>query len=234
MHLFTTLGAIVGMLALEAVFNGHPKSAMVYLLITQLIDGVDGPMARQINIETTVPKIDGYVLDLVIDYVTCVIVPAAFLHKFGLLPHAISLPLASLIVFLSALWFSRTDMMTEDHWFNGFPATWNLVAPTMLLLGTPQLANAIACIGLCALLLTNVKFPHPVRSEGMRKPTLVVTVAWLVALMWATQRFPTRSVFGKTLLVIALAYFTGLCAWRTRLERERRERAAADAKGAVA
>jgi phosphatidylcholine synthase len=220
-HLFTTVGAIVGMLALEAVFNGHAKTAMIYLLVTQIIDGIDGPMARQVDIEARVPKIDGYVLDLVIDYVTCVIVPAAFLHKFGLLPHAISLPMACLIVFLSAIWFSRTDMMTGDHWFNGFPATWNLVAPTMLLLGTPRWANAVACLGLCGLMLTNVKFPHPVRSEGLQTPTLIVTGAWLTALLWATIRFPTRSVFGKVLLVIALAYFTGLCAWKTRVERER-------------
>jgi phosphatidylcholine synthase len=218
-HLFTAAGAVVGMLALEAVFRGRVKDAMIYLLITQIIDGVDGPMARQIDIVATVPKIDGYVLDLVIDYVTCVIVPAAFLHKFGMLPPGISLVLVCVVVFLSAIWFSRTDMMTDDHWFNGFPATWNLIVPTLLLLGTPRWFNAVAVVGLSALLLTNVKFPHPVRSDGMRQVTLAVTAAWLIGLMWATQRYPVRSRVGGVLFVVAIAYFAGLCAWRTRLEK---------------
>jgi phosphatidylcholine synthase len=220
-HLFTTLGALVGMLALEAVFERRAKAVMIYLLLTQVIDGIDGPMARQIDIVTTVPKIDGYVLDLVIDYVTCVIVPAAFLHEFDLLPRGASLPLACLIVFLSAIWFSRTDMMTEDNWFNGFPATWNLIAPSMFILHTPQWANAVAVVGLCALMMTNVKFPHPVRSQGMRTVTLGFTTAWLAALCWASLKYDRESLFAKIAVVVCFSYFFGLCAWRTRLEKER-------------
>jgi phosphatidylcholine synthase len=215
-HLFTTLGALIGMLAIEAVFERRAKAVMVYLLVTQIIDGIDGPMARHVNIDTRVPKIDGYVLDLVIDYVTCVIVPAAFLHEFGLLPEPVSLPLACLVVFLSAIWFSRTDMMTDDHWFNGFPATWNMIAPSMLVLGTPKWFNAAAVLGLCGLLLTNVKFPHPVRSDGMRTATLVMTAAWLTALLVATLRYPKSSWPVNVVVVVSFAYFAGLSAWRTR------------------
>ena len=215
-HLFTTTGIVVGMLALQAVFNHRPREAIFYLLLTQIIDGIDGPMARSVDIVSSVPRIDGYVLDLVIDYVTCVVVPAAFLHQFRLLPSPVSLPMAGLVVFLSAIWFSRTDMMTEDNWFRGFPATWNLVAPTFFLLGTPKWVNAAATLALCVLMVTNVRFPHPVRSEGGRIFTLPITVAWLSAMAWATQRLPTRSVVGRVGLVAAVAYFFGLCLWKTR------------------
>jgi phosphatidylcholine synthase len=146
LHVFTTLGVIVGMLALEAVFNNRAKAAIIYLLLTQVIDGIDGPIARGIDIVKTVPKIDGYVLDLVIDYVTCVLVPAAFMHRFGMLPQAISLPVVCLVVFLSAMWFSRTDMMTDDNWFRGFPSTWNLVIPTLYVINMGRWPNAIATI----------------------------------------------------------------------------------------
>lgn len=215
-HLFTATGIIVGMLALQAVFNHNAREAIFYLLLTQFIDGVDGPMARSIDIETTVPRIDGYVLDLVIDYVTCVVVPAAFLHQFHLLPKPISLALAGLVVLLSAIWFSRTDMMTSDNWFNGFPATWNLVAPTFFLLGTNKWLNAGVTLALCILMVTNVKFPHPVRSEGGRIFTLPITVAWLSAMAWSTQRLPHRSMVGRIGLIAAVAYFAGLCLWKTR------------------
>jgi phosphatidylcholine synthase len=222
-HVFTAMGAVVGMLAIEAVFKDKVKAAMVYLLITQVIDGVDGPMARQIDIVRAAPKIDGYVMDLVIDYLTCVIVPAAFMNRFGLFPSSMSIPMICLIVFLSAMWFSRTDMMTDDLWFNGFPSTWNLVAPTLYLLGTPKIANVIACLGLCALLMTNIKFPHPMRSGGprqMKAMTLVATGLWLSALLWGAFD-PTLRNGVKAVLVLVLGYFTGLCAWRTRAERDR-------------
>ena len=215
-HLFTALGAAVGMLALEAVFRGDARQAMLYLLATQLIDGVDGPLARQLDMAKAAPRVDGYVLDLVIDFFTCVVVPAAFLHEFGLLPDGISMAFVSVIVLLSAIWFSRTDMMTEDLWFNGFPATWNLVAPTLLILDTPKVVNAIACIVLCALMLTDVKFPHPVRSSGPRPATLTFTVAWLVGLTWAALRYPTHSIVAATVVLVSIVYMAGLCAWRTR------------------
>jgi phosphatidylcholine synthase len=214
-HLFTTSGVVVGMLAMQAVFDRKAKWAMLALLATQVIDGIDGPIARQYDVSTNCPKIDGYVLDLVIDYVTCVLVPAAFLHRFNLLPHAVSLPLAGLVVFLSAIWFARTDMMTDDNWFRGFPATWNLVAPTMLLLKSPQWLNAAIVLVLSLLQLTNVPFPHPTRIKDTRSLTLFVTIAWLFGLTWATFRWPRLSVFGRSLLIPAVAYYFGLAAWKT-------------------
>jgi phosphatidylcholine synthase len=233
-HIFTTSGVVVGMLALEAVYRGGSsgaKAAIVFLLITQLIDGIDGPMARQYDVKSTVPKIDGYVLDLVIDYVTCVVVPAAFLHQFHMLPHKFSITLVGLIVFMSAIWFSRTDMMTEDNWFNGFPATWNLVAPTLYILETGKWItnksgiltnenakwfNAAIVVLLSALMLTNVKFPHPVRAGEGRNVTLPVTLMWLTALTWCTVRLPSTAKFGRILLIASVVYFVGLSVWRTR------------------
>jgi phosphatidylcholine synthase len=225
-HLFTTSGVVAGMLALQAVFNRHAERAIWFLLLTQLIDGIDGPMARHVDVKATVPKIDGYVLDLVIDYVTCVVVPAAFMHQFGLLPSGLSLPLVGAVVFFSAIWFSRTDMMTEeDHWFNGFPAVWNMVAPTMYLMQSRMWINAAVTAMLCALMLTDVKFPHSVRSPQMRIPTLTMTVLWMGAIGFGTLRLPDVSMAAKVLLGLSMAYFVGLSAWRTTIGEPRRTRA---------
>jgi phosphatidylcholine synthase len=229
-HVFTTAGVIVGMLALEAVFSGKPRGAIVYLLITQLIDGIDGPIARQIDIVKTIPKIDGYVLDLVIDYVTCVVVPAAFMHRFHMLPKPFSLAIVCLVVFLSAMWFSRTDMMTEDNWFRGFPSTWNLVVPTMFVMGMGKWPNAIATLLLCALLMSNVQVPHPVRVPVLRPLSLGVTLAWLGALLWATLNYRIERVsnFGKIVMIPAIGYFIGLSVWRARQLKEQRKTAEPD------
>ncbi len=140
-HVFTTSGIVVAMFALQAVLQQAAQAAIAWLLVTQVIDGIDGPMARAYDVRSRVPMIDGYVLDLVIDFVTCAFIPAAFLHQFNMLPHDISLLLTGLVVFSSAIWFSRTDMMTDDHWFRGFPAVWNLIIPTLFLLETPKSVN---------------------------------------------------------------------------------------------
>jgi phosphatidylcholine synthase len=218
-HIFTTSGVVVGMMALEAIFAGKPRAAITYLLITQLIDGIDGPMARRINIETVVPKLDGYILDLVIDYVTCVVVPAAFMHQFDLLPDRFSLAGAGMVVFLSAMWFSRTDMMTDDHWFNGFPATWNLVAPSLYVMHTPKWLNLILVVLLSGLMLSNAKFPHMVRVVSLREITLPVTGVWLLALMYGTAlKHHSRS--ATAILVAVFLYFTVLSVWRSKFYRE--------------
>ena len=134
LHAFTASGAIAGLLALGAVMSGHIRAGLIWLIVCQLIDGFDGPLARRIDISTHAPQINGHILDLVVDYVTCVVVPVALLVELNMLPKGQELWFAALIIFTGALWFARTDQETDDHWFNGFPAAWNIVVPTLLIL----------------------------------------------------------------------------------------------------
>jgi phosphatidylcholine synthase len=228
-HLFTASGVVVGMLALDAVLDGRPRAAIILLLITQLIDGIDGPMARAVDIQQRVPRIDGYVMDLVIDFVTCVVVPAIFMHQFGVLPNSVSLVIVGFVVFTSAMWFSRTDMMTDDHWFRGFPAVWNLVVASLYLTEAPRVMSAIICIGLATLSLTTVQVPHPVRAAWMRTPTLTVTIGWLAAMTWLTLTSDPQH--GHPVLhgvmIGAPMYFLGLALVRMKTQRSSSGAAAA-------
>jgi phosphatidylcholine synthase len=127
-HIFTTLGIVAAMLALRDVLTGHPDYAIGWLLVTLLIDGVDGPIARALEVQARVPRIDGFMLDLIIDYVTCVVVPACFMYEFKVVPqNNFGIAVLCVMVFTSAIWFARKDMMTEDNWFRGFPAAWNIL-----------------------------------------------------------------------------------------------------------
>src|ERR1700722_10264253 len=163
------------MLALRDVLIGDPGGAIIWLVVTIVIDGVDGPIARALVVKERVPRIDGYVLDLIIDYVTCVIVPAAFMYQFHVLPGGdFGLALLGAVVFTSAIWFSRVDMMTDDNWFRGFPAAWNLVAPVLYLTHARPGVGAAVTIVLCLASITNILFPHIVRSDFLRLVTLPV------------------------------------------------------------
>ena len=80
----TAFGAVAGMVALQAVIDGRYRDALLWLLAAQILDGLDGPIARKIDVEFYADRIDGHILDLVVDYITCVLVPLALLVRLEL------------------------------------------------------------------------------------------------------------------------------------------------------
>ena len=127
-----------------------------------------------------------------------------------------------ILLFSSSLWFSRTDMMTADHWFNGFPSVWNLAIPTMYLVQgvDPTSRNQWINLGVLLILalsqLTNLKFVHPVQVRKFRVMTLSFFVAWMAAMLWLTILLPHDvSLIPRLILIIPGLYQLGLMVWRT-------------------
>ncbi len=221
-HSATALGAVCGMLGIIAISDHDPKAALLWLIVAQVLDGLDGPVARAWNVQTSVPRIDGYILDLVIDFVTCAVVPIVFMYEFNMLPDHSALAMGAFLLFSSALWFSRTDMMTADHWFNGFPSVWNLAIPTMFLVQGAHPTELNLWINLVVLLtlalsqLTNLKFVHPIQVRKFRPMTLSFFIAWLAAMLWLTILLPGDvNVAARAVLIIPALYQLGLMIWRT-------------------
>jgi phosphatidylcholine synthase len=218
-HLFTTLGIVASMLALRDCLYGdvtHAKRAIIWLLLTLLIDGVDGPIARALEVERRVPLIDGFLLDLIIDYVACVIVPATFMYEFKVVPqNNWGVLVLCVLVFTSAIWFARKDMMTDDNWFRGFPAAWNLVAPVMYLTAAREDVGAAITLVLSALSLTNMPYPHIARARFMRAWTALGTACLITGLVVGTFTLPHHYYFVRVLLYIGTAYFVVLAGIRT-------------------
>lgn len=215
LHAFTASGAIAGLLSLGAVMNGHIRAGLIWLIVCQLIDGFDGPIARRLDITTHAPQINGHILDLVVDYVTCVVVPVALLIELNMLPKGQEFWFAALIIFTGALWFARTDQETEDHWFNGFPAAWNIVVPTLLILDASTSAKQLVILFLCGLSLSKVQFPHIVRVSKFRPITLSVAVVYFLSLTWLSAQFPNGPGWLEPILVLAPLYIVGLSIWKT-------------------
>lgn len=209
-HALTASGVLVGVAGIFAVMHQRPKLAMMWLIIAQVIDGIDGPIARRIQISRILPQVDGYVMDLIVDYLTCVVVPAMFLHQFGLIGPRFSVAAMGIVLFTSAIWFSRTDLITDDHWFLGFPAVWNLVVPSLFLLGTSQTVNLIVVAVFAALQMTKVQIAHPVQVAEHRAVAIPVTAIWLVVMAIAVARVPNVSVWERAVLVAAPAYFAAI------------------------
>jgi len=220
LHVMTASGATAGLIALQAIFDSRWRDALLWLIFCQVLDGLDGPIARKLDVTIHAWRIDGHVLDLVVDYVTCVVVPIALLARLELLPQNYETWVAGGILLTSALWFARTDQETHDHWFNGFPAAWNIVVPTFLILDLSAREVLVASVVLAVIQLTNVKLPHLVRVIDFRKVTLPLTVIYLVNLTllswnYSDQNGSNPNLIQRIILLGFPAYLAVLSIWRT-------------------
>ena len=180
-HLLTAGGAALALLAIDAVFRDSFREALLWLLAALAVDGVDGALARKANVAERTPRIDGAALDLVIDYLTYVVIPALVIWRMGILPESLALPFTALILMSSLYVFARRDMKTDDGYFRGFPALWNVVALYFVVAPPgPAMAAAIVVI-LVVLTFTPVHVVHPFRARGYG--------FWLpaAALLWAAS-----------------------------------------------
>ena len=67
-HLFTVSGVFFSFLALIASIERNLPLVFFYLAIALFIDGVDGSLARRVDVKKYTPNINGENLDNIIDY----------------------------------------------------------------------------------------------------------------------------------------------------------------------
>lgn len=177
-HLFTALGASLAMLALLEAAQQDWAMMTIWLTVAFVVDGIDGPLARRYAVTENAPIIDGVLLDLIVDFLTYVMIPAYALYGSGLLPGWSGWIVVLLIPFASALYFSDTRMKTEDKSFRGFPACWNMVALALLVIVPPWEVILGLVVALCVAQFLNLKFVHPVRTARWRWLTLPLALLW--------------------------------------------------------
>ena len=94
-HILTASGAVLGLLALMAAHAGVWQSMFGWLGVALAVDAVDGPLARYLKVNTVLPRFSGERLDLIIDYLTYVAVPAFVFAQADLPPESFRLPAAA-------------------------------------------------------------------------------------------------------------------------------------------
>ena len=184
-HMFTATGALLAMLAMLAAVDEKWDMMFLWLIVAFFVDGIDGPLARKFDVKTNAPQIDGVLLDLIIDYLTYVFIPAFALFKSGLLPGWTGWVVIILVTFTSALYFSDTRMKTKDNSFWGFPGCWNMMVIVMFALSPDFWVILGITVVLCIGMFAPVKFVHPVRTQRWRSVTLPMALAWTFFAGWA-------------------------------------------------
>jgi phosphatidylcholine synthase len=211
-HLLTATGAVLSMFAMLAAVEGDWNLMFLWLVVALIVDGVDGPLARRFDVKTNWPTYDGVLMDLIIDYITYVFIPAFALFKSGLLPGWTGWIAIIAIVYGSVVYFADTRMKTKDKSFAGFPACWNMVV-LVLFATQPSQAIILATVMLLTItMFTNLKFIHPVRTTRWYPVSLTVCTLWIIFAGWAAWTDFTEGPFAKWGLILASLYlvFAGI------------------------
>ena len=218
-HAFTASGAVIGFLAIVAVLHGDARAAFLWLGLALFVDGVDGTLARGVNVEAATPWFDGRTLDNIVDFLTYVIVPALMVYWFKLVPDGWETAAAAIICAVSCYTFANLRLKTHDWYFTGFPALWNIVVLCFWLLGTSKTANLAVILVLAALTFAPVKVIHPMRVRRFRPLTIAVTIAWgmsaLRLALMESQPAMQAAPWAFWIFAAATGYFIALSLWRT-------------------
>jgi phosphatidylcholine synthase len=201
----TAMGAGIALLALLEAVREHWAAMFAWLGLALVIDGLDGPIARRLNVEAAQPNWSGEVLDLVVDFVTYVFVPAYAITASGLL-LPIAAPLLGVgIVTSGALYFADRRMKTADNHFRGFPALWNAAAFYLFLLHPSPAISTLGIAALIVLTFVPIKVLHPVRVKRLRGLNLSLITIWAVlAIVTVANDFNVAMPITAALCAIAL------------------------------
>lgn len=209
-HLFTATGAIWGFLTLLAVFEQRWRAAILWIIIAMFVDGFDGMLARWFHVKEYAHRVDGALLDNIIDYLNYVVVAALVLIKApDLLPPDWEWVGACSILLTSAYQFTQVDAKTDDKsfFFKGFPSYWNFLVLYMMLLRLNPWIN-LAVLMICnVLVFVPVKYIYPSRNTRLRRLTLILTYLYSAIGIWGLLQYPSVPQWVLWISLVYIAYY---------------------------
>jgi len=208
-HLLTATGAVFAMLAMLAAAQTQWSLMFLWLVVAFIVDGIDGPLARRYDVTTNAPNFDGALLDLIIDYLTYVFIPAFALYSSGLMDGWSGWAAIIVITFASAMYFADNRMKTKDYSFKGFPGCWNMLILVLFALQPEWWTSLLIVAVLAAAMFMPVKFVHPVRTARWRSVTLPMAIGWTFFAGWAAWSDFELALWAHTGLLLTSLYLVG-------------------------
>jgi phosphatidylcholine synthase len=209
-HALTASGAMLALLALRSANDGDVQMMFVWLGVALIVDAVDGPLARAIDVKTVLPRFSGERLDLIIDYLTYVVVPAFALYLSDLLPDPFRLTAAAAMLLSSVFHVADLNSKTEEGYFVGFPAIWNVVLLYLFAFQLPPYVALVIVMLFVTLTFVPILSVHPFRVARLRPLTCAVTLVWIAAAAFAVANpFPSPP-WVQVLLLLTAAYLASI------------------------
>lgn len=205
-HILTALGAGLGLWALILIYDGFYQEAVWVLAVAAIIDSIDGALARLAKTKERAPRIDGALLDNIVDFITWTIAPLLWIFATMDLPVWILL----ICAVASAFGFSNTRAKTEDNFFLGFPSYWNIVVFYIFLLNLPREFAGAILLMFAVVTFLPVKFIYPTRTTFLRPLTLILGTLFtlqLIALMYFFEESSPLLIYSSFIFPF---YYFGL------------------------
>jgi phosphatidylcholine synthase len=209
-HALTASGAMLALLALRSANDGDVQMMFVWLGVALIVDAVDGPLARAIDVKTVLPRFSGERLDLIIDYLTYVVVPAFALYLSDLLPEPFRLTAAAAMLLSSVFHVADLNSKTEDGYFVGFPAIWNVVLLYLFAFQLPPYVALVIVMLFVTLTFVPILSVHPFRVARLRPLTCAVTLVWIAAAAFAVANPFPSPLWVQVLLVLTAVYLASI------------------------
>nr|WP_246389511.1 phosphatidylcholine/phosphatidylserine synthase [Aminobacter niigataensis] len=176
--MLTASGSFLAFLSLVAASEERWTAMFWWLGLALFVDGIDGPIARKLEVKEILPTWSGELLDNIIDYVTYVLIPAFALYQSGFMGEGLSFLSGAIIVVSSAIYYADTGMKTKENFFKGFPVVWNMVVFTLFVIEPGQWVSFAVVVIAGILTFVPMNFLHPVRVVRLRNINLPITLIW--------------------------------------------------------
>lgn len=221
LHLITASGGVFGLFALYFVYLQDYMMAFWLMAGAVFIDSFDGTLARRLRTQEIDHRVDGALLDNLVDFTTYVVVPAFFMMVSPLLPEGWRLPVAAVVLLASLFQFSQVDAKTEDHFFKGFPSYWNFLVFFLFIWGFAPLTNAVITLVLVVMVFVPIKYAYLSRPDHLfatrraKILMLALTAAWGLATLALLILYPQTP---PLLVILTAGYFLlyiGVSIYRT-------------------
>ena len=221
-HAFTASGSFIAVLTLLKIYQHEYVHALWLMAITVVIDAVDGSLARLVRVKEVLPKIDGTLLDNIVDYLNYVVTPSFFLLvKPDMLPAHYAIGLIIAVTITSSYQFCQDDAKTPDHFFKGFPCYWNFAIFYMFILDTSMQTNALILAALSILIFIPIKYVYPSRLDYLTKSTQLKVLMHICSFLFGVStafllwQYPYQSPFWLAISLGYIAMYLILSFYRT-------------------
>jgi phosphatidylcholine synthase len=220
-HILTATGAAFALLALIDAAHGEWQRMFIWLGVALFVDTIDGPLARRVRVTEVLPRWSGERLDLLVDYLTYIGIPAFALAESDLLPAPFRVAAAIAIMLSSLFHMADLGSKTGAGYFVGFPAIWNVVLLYLFAFTPPPVVSLLIVAFFVLLTFVPILAVHPFRVAELRLVTLPATALWVVAAIGAVANpFPSPP-WVQILLALSAAALTAVGLFRAWRERRR-------------
>ncbi|MCR8645825.1 CDP-diacylglycerol--serine O-phosphatidyltransferase [Paenibacillus sp. N1-5-1-14] len=202
---FTIGNLFLGVLAIILVFNDHADRAAVLVIIAMLLDGLDGRVARALNVQSEFGK----ELDSLSDVISFGVAPAFIMYyvAFTELNPMLAWTVTAIFPICGAIRLARFNVVAgTPGYFIGMPipAAGGILSTLALFhADVPAAVTVIATVLLSYLMVSRLKYPN-FKKSGIPKAAIWFTPIVIGVAIFLALQFPTYISNG--ILVLLLLY----------------------------